>query len=335
MPLLTNPTLFAPSTHAAAAPGAVLSRAALREYAANGYVAIPDLCSAGDLAQIRTTLLEFFRRQVGRDEGNQFDMLGLDVDASAARQPQILKPSVFAPALLRTEYFDKLESAARQLLGPDAQFSFDHSILKPARSAVATPWHQDEANHNHKYLRYRQVSFWMALQDTPVEAGCMRYIPGSDRGPLLPHHWLDDDPRIHAIECRAENFDESLAVAVPAAAGSCIAHDGRTLHSALPNVSGAGRFAYIVAFTSPPVLARQARAFTLVSNDTANLRRRTRWLRHGGFLIYGMRRLRRPLRSSPRALWRKLRLIVRAAYLRVRAGRRAAPSTLSRERQNP
>jgi len=332
MPFLSNPTLLATSpTQATDPPSAVLSRAALREYAASGYVAIPDLCSAGDLAEIRTTLLEFFRRQVGRDEGNQFDMLGLDVDADAVRQPQIIKPSVFAPALLLTEYFDKLQNAARQLLGPDAQFSFDHSILKPARSATPTPWHQDEANHNHKYLRYRQVSFWLALQDTPVEAGCMRYIPGSDRGPLLPHHWLNDDPRIHAIECHADNFDESLAVAVPAAAGSCIVHDGRTLHSALPNVSGAGRFAYIVAFTAPPVLARQASAVTLASSDTANLRRRTRWLRRGGFLICGIRRLRRPLRSSPKALWRKLRLIVRAACLRVRAGRRAGPPGLSRE----
>ena len=126
MPSLNNPTVLATSsTHAPAAPRAVLSREALREYAASGYVAIPDLCSAGDLAEIRATLLEFFRRQVGRDEGSQFDMLGLDGDASAARQPQMIKPSVFAPALLRTEYFDRLQSAARQLLGPDAQFSFE------------------------------------------------------------------------------------------------------------------------------------------------------------------------------------------------------------------
>jgi len=332
MPSLNNPTVLATSsTHAAAAPCAVLSREALREYAAIGYVAIPDLCSAGDLAEIRATLLEFFRRQVGRDEGSQFDMLGLDGDASAARQPQMLKPSVFAPALLRMEYFDKLQSAARQLLGPDAQFSFDHCILKPAQSAAATPWHQDEASHDHKYLRYRQVSFWMPLQDTPVEAGCMRYIPGSDRGPVLPHRWLNDDPRIHAIECCADNFDESWAVAVPATAGSCIAHDGRTLHSAMPNVSAAERFAYIVVFTSPPVLARHVRPVTLAASDTANLRRRTRWLRRGGFLIYGLRRLRHPLRSGPRALWRKVRLILRAVWLRVRAGRRAAPSSLSRE----
>lgn len=291
---------------------AVLSPVAIRRYADDGFLALPDLCGAADMTLIRTTLLELFRRQAGRNEGAQFDMLGTDEDATKARQPQIVKPSVFAPTLLKTAYFERLRAAARQLLGDDARFSFDHSILKPAGSAAATPWHQDEAHHNHKYLRYRQVSFWMPLQDTPIEKGCMRYVPGSDRGPLLPHRWLNDDPRIHAIECSTDYFDESLAVAMPVTAGSCILHDGRTLHSALPNVSAEDRLAYIVAFTAPPVFSRNARHSTFLSNDTANRRRRNSWLLRGGFLIYALRRLRRVLRSNPRSLSLKVRMFVRA-----------------------
>ena len=322
MSALSDSILLAPaSPQTVAAPVAVLSPASLRQYADSGFVVIPQLCSARDMDEIRAILVRFFKRRVGRDEGQQFDMLGLDVDAGAAVQPQIIKPSAFAPELLRTEYFRQLARAARQLLGQDAQFSFDHSILKPAHSAAATPWHQDEAHHNHEYLRYRQVSFWMPLQDTPVEGGCMRYIPGSDRGPLLPHHWLNDDPRVHALECRAEFVDESLAVARPVTAGSCIAHDGRTLHSAWPNVSAVDRFTYIVAFTALPVIARHERAVTLGSSDTANMRRRTRWLKRGGFLVYATRRLRQGLRSSPGALWLKVRLLVRAAGGRALAGR--------------
>jgi ectoine hydroxylase-related dioxygenase (phytanoyl-CoA dioxygenase family) len=138
---------------------------------------------------------------------------------------------------------------------------------------------------------------------------------------LWPHHWLHDDPRIHAAECGAEHVDEAAAVAVPLAAGSCVAHDGRTLHSALPNVSVTDRLAYIVAFTAQPVLTREAYSVPLVSNSTANIRRRTHWLRHGGFLIYGMRRLRQGLRSSPSSLVLKLRLLVRAIGLRASTGR--------------
>jgi ectoine hydroxylase-related dioxygenase (phytanoyl-CoA dioxygenase family) len=306
---------------AVAAPVAVLSPAILRQYTDDGFVAIPELCGPSDLAKIRTTLRSLFRRRVGRDEGTQFDMLGLDVDTSEVRQPQIIKPSVAAPELLHTQYFERLFAAARQMLGPDAQFSFDHSILKPAHSAAATPWHQDEAHHRHKYLRYRQVSFWMPLQDTPVEAGCMRYVPGSNHGPLLAHDWLNHDPRIHAVECSADLVDESVAVAMPVAAGSSIAHDGRTLHAAWPNVSAEDRFAYIVVFTAPPVLANETRQFTLASTDTANMQRRARWLLRGGFLIHGFRRLRQGLRSGPRALWLKVCLFARVAGSRARAGK--------------
>jgi ectoine hydroxylase-related dioxygenase (phytanoyl-CoA dioxygenase family) len=149
----------------------------------------------------------------------------------------------------------------------------------------------------------------------------MRYIPGSDRGPLLPHRWLNDDPRIHAFEVRADSFDESLAVSMPLTAGSCIAHDGRTVHSALPNLSAEDRFAYVVVFSPPPVLARRERAVTLGSSDTANMRRRARWLRRGGFLIYAIRRLRQGLRSSPGALWLKARLLMRVVGVRAVTGR--------------
>jgi hypothetical protein len=287
----------------------------LQLYAEQGFLAIPAFCSAADVVWMRGTLLRLFEKRAGRDEGNQFDMLGLDVDPNLARQPQIIKPSVFAPALLRTAYFERLVVVARQLLGPDARFSFDHSILKPAASAAATPWHQDEAHHDHRHLRYAQVSFWLALQDTPLGLGCMRYIPQSDRGPLLAHRRVDDDPRVHALECPTSLFDESLAVAEPVTAGSCILHDGRTLHSALPNVSDRERLAYIVAFTGPPVRCDKPHlAPSSAADHTASIRRRQRWLLRGGVLVHLLRRLRRGLRSSPRWHWRKLRTLARTCF---------------------
>jgi len=45
-----------------------------------------------------------FECRAGHDEGQQFDMLGLDRDGQAPIQPQILKPGLYAPALLQTQY---------------------------------------------------------------------------------------------------------------------------------------------------------------------------------------------------------------------------------------
>jgi len=307
---------------AARSPGAAraghhrlaLSPRQLRRFEQDGYLVLPQFCAAPEVAWLRATLARLFDEHIGREQGSQFDMLGPDVDTASARQPQILKPAQFVPELMNSSFVTRTSRIARQLLGPDARLSFDHSILKPAGSASATPWHQDEAHQTSRFLRYPQISCWLALQDTALENGCMRYVPGSHRGSLLPHRRINDDPRIHAIECPNHYFDESLAVAAPVAAGSCILHGALTLHSALPNLSAQDRIAYIVAFTGPPVpVTRGATRQSMARGATANLQRRHRWLLRGGFVPTLVRVFLRALRASPRALWLKLQALWRGS----------------------
>jgi ectoine hydroxylase-related dioxygenase (phytanoyl-CoA dioxygenase family) len=318
----SNPLLcLSPAAHSRVAIGANHHRVTsalpprLRQrFEQDGYLVLPQFCTTSEVAWLRAILVRLFDEHIGREQGSQFDMLGPDVEITGARQPQILKPAQFVPELLHASYVTRTARIARQLLGPDAQLSFDHSILKPAGSASATPWHQDEAHQSFRFLRYPQISCWLALQDTALENGCMRYVPGSHRGPLLPHRRLNEDPRIHAIECPTRHFDEALAVAVPVAAGSCILHSALTLHSALPNVSAQDRIAYIVAFTGPPVpVARGATRTSMRPGCTANLQRRHRWLLRGGFVPTLAGRLLRALHASPRALWLKLQALWRAS----------------------
>ncbi len=313
-----------PQTLAPAAARAPLSAAQAQSFLDEGFLVVPELCDRAELQEIRTILLDLFAQQAGREEGNQFDMLSLDHKGSDAIQPQIVKPSLYAPALLRTPHFRRVQAIARQLLGPEAQFSFDHSILKPAGKAAATPWHQDEAHSHDLHFRYDQISFWMPLQDVSEQNGCMRYVPGSNRGPLLPHRSLNDDPRIHAIECPTEYFDESAAVAQPVPAGWCILHNVRTLHSALPNQSAADRLVYVIAFRGPPVPRSEPANFIwLESKRTASLERGLRWRSRGGFLVLLMRRLRKLTLSDFRALPRTLHKFLLLTRAALRNGWRA------------
>lgn len=285
----------------------------------DGFLVVPDFCTSAELQEIRALLLNLFEQQAGRHEGNQFDMLSLDGEGTEAIQPQIVKPSLYAPALLRTAHFRRVQATAQQLLGPDAQFSFDHSILKPAGKAAATPWHQDEAHNHDPHFHHDQISFWMPLQDVSEENGCMRYVPGSNRGPLLPHRSLNDDPRVHAIECPTEYFDESAAVAQPVPAGWCILHGVRTLHSALPNRSAIDRLVYVVVFRAPPVPRTEPIHFSwLATKRTASLERRLRWRSRGGFLVLLMRRVRQVLQSDLRTLPFRLRKLAHLARAGLR-----------------
>ncbi len=314
-----------PARNAASGPSAAprdpadpLRPEQVRQFRQDGFLVLPPVCTALELAAIHGVLDTLFREKAGRSEGSHFDMLGLDTDATEARQPQIIQPSVFAPALLHGPCYERLFAIARQLLGPDTVFSFDHSILKPAHSSAATPWHQDEAHQPRRYCRYPQISVWLPMQDTPENTGCMRYIPASHRGPLLPHRHLNGDARIHGIECEPQHVDALAAVTRPVPAGSCILHDGRTLHGALPNVSAIDRIAYVVAFTGPPLPLGTADASRIKASGAASTRRRNAWLLNGGFVITTRRRIVQGLRGKPRTLLHKWRLALLPLWQRMR-----------------
>lgn len=315
-------------TSTRAASAAPLPSAEVRRFHDDGFLVVPALCEPEEVDAIRALLRRLFARQAGRDEGNQLDMLSLDRAASGMVQPQIVKPSLYAPALLRTAYFARVRALAQQLLGDDAHLLFDHSILKPAGKVAATPWHQDEAHSDDPHFQHEQISFWMPLQDVAEENGCMRYVPGSHRGALLPHRSPGDDPRIHALECLAGSFDAAAAVARPVAAGSCILHAGRTLHSALPNRGAADRLAYVLVFRSPPVPRTVPAHFSWLSTKrTASLERGARWRQHGGFAVLVSRWLRRTLTSDMRALRILLRRKLQLAGAGLRQWWRGAAGT--------
>jgi ectoine hydroxylase-related dioxygenase (phytanoyl-CoA dioxygenase family) len=291
--------------------GGFVSSADVQRFRDQGFLVLDDMCTGAPLLQLRAVLMGLFERRAGYDEGNQFDMLGTDRAGHDSLQPQLLKPSLYAPELLHTPYFRRVQAIARQLLGADAQFNFDHSIIKRAGTATATPWHQDEAHHRDPHFQFDQISFWMPLQDVREDNGCMCYLPGSNRGPLLPHRSPGGDARIHALECHPAAFDTTTAIALPVGAGSCILHDGRTLHAALPNRSDADRLVYVLAFRSAPRPRTDSMHFTwLEAQRTADIERRQRWCPPGGYLVLLLRWLRRLAQLDGRQLKRQPQRIV-------------------------
>ena len=73
----------------------------------------------------------------------------------------------------------------------------------------------------------------MPLDDASVESGCLHFLPGSHRGPVLSHHHIGHDPRVHGLE--ADPPDTTGTVAVPIPAGAATFHHPRMIHFAGPN----------------------------------------------------------------------------------------------------
>jgi ectoine hydroxylase-related dioxygenase (phytanoyl-CoA dioxygenase family) len=239
-------------------PTIELSQHDINFYHREGYLAVPAITTAEEVAWLRAIYDRLFVQQAGRAEGNQFDLAGADEEDKTATLPQILNPKKYAPELAEGLFRVNALAIAKQLLGSEAQAGGEHAILKPARYGAATPWHQDEAYWNPE-LEYNSISVWMPLQDVTAASGCMHFIPGTHRQEVQPHHPIGHDPRIHGLEI--DEIEPAKAVACPIPAGGVTIHHCRTFHYAGPNLTAAPRRAYILIFALPTKPRSEKRNF--------------------------------------------------------------------------
>jgi hypothetical protein len=267
-----------------------LSQALILFYRENGFLSLDGVARADEVAQIRRVGDALFRQRAGAREGAFFDFIG-DVPMAEGALTQLINPSVYAPVLKRLDYRRRLTGVARQLLGPRTRISGDHIFFKPAVTGPATPWHQDEAFRDPNF-EYNELSIWLPLQPVDEANGCLRFIPGSHLRDVLPHRKPAGKARVHGLECY-EGFSEAEAVACPLPLGGCTVHAGRTLHGAGPNRSEVPRFAYVMSFDVPRVIATVPRTFPWQAQPSRREEIESEWRRGRGRLIFLYRKLRR------------------------------------------
>lgn len=217
----------------------------------DGFLSLPALTTGEEVAQLCDIYDHLFAIKAGRDQGDHLDLTTADEDGQEPALPQILNPAKYAPQLTDTLLRANAEAVARQLLGPETTFRFDHAIRKPPHSGAATPWHQDEA-YSDPAMDYDEVSIWIPLQPATVRNGCMWFVPGSQAGEILPHHPIGNDPRIIGLEVDDPEARSRGGVACELPPGGATVHHCKTLHYTGPNLTDQPRRAYILAFGAPP-----------------------------------------------------------------------------------
>lgn len=223
----------------------VLTSDAIHNFWEQGFLAVPEISTAQEIAWLCGVYDRLFAQQAGWHKGDFFDFAGPDTPGSTPLLPQLLEPSQYEPSLRNTFFRSNALAIAKQLLGPSAQLVFEHAMMKPARTGAETPWHQDEAFYP-IYTDFQSITIWMPLQPVDSLNGCMEFIAGSHKGAVLQHRHLNNDPRVHALEvCDA---DVGRAVSCPLPAGGATVHHCRTLHHAGPNLSEGPRRAYALGF---------------------------------------------------------------------------------------
>jgi hypothetical protein len=273
------------------------------EFFRQGFLAIETpLISKSELEWCSNILMRMLETGQGRSEGRNLDLVAKD-GSEETTLPSVLQPSLYATELRNLSYRKTALAVARQLLGPQASFSGDHTIFKPVRKGGATPWHQDEAFREPGF-EYDEISIWIAMTDSTIENGAMAYIPGSHLLGVLPHRLNGGAKEANTIECYA-GFDPNTAAVRPIPAGAMIIHHGRTVHGSSGNKTNTPRLAYILQYSTPVGISKEIRKAPWLDHlRSANQRRRKSFLLRGGIFPELLRVLRSD-RHSAAFFWRR------------------------------
>jgi len=204
------------SSERAAGDRYLLTEAERSAFQRDGWVKLPGFLREPELAALEQVYMALLRREIPVTGRDYCDMSG---DYSRPIEDfgilNVMLPRRYYPALADNVYERRASDVARQLWGDDMVLDYDQFVAKPPhKEAAVFHWHQD--------LGYwpitedtRTASFWLALDDTRLDNGCLRFVRGSHREPeLRPHLPLHDDRgKSHTLVATVDESSEPLDVA--------------------------------------------------------------------------------------------------------------------------
>lgn len=134
-----------------------------------------------------------------------------------------------------------------QIVGPDIILWGSGVFYKRPEIGSATPWHQDA---EHSPIRpMASTSVWIAVSESTVDNGCLRFIPGAHAAKKTGKHAVVDSEDLFLYTCLdPSEFDETTARDVELEPGQLVLFDIFSAHSAAANKGKRERAGYALRF---------------------------------------------------------------------------------------
>jgi ectoine hydroxylase-related dioxygenase (phytanoyl-CoA dioxygenase family) len=217
-------------------PTTLLTAEQRAQFERDGFVVVPDIATAGELAPLVAELDELEAktdRWLRKQDGERMDIA--EADAITFTVWCVMR-SAAARAFVK---HPKLVALCNELLGPDVNLYWDQAVYKKPEKPRPFPWHQDTGYTFTEPQHY--LTCWVALNDATIDNGCPWVLPGVHRNGTLLHQWIEpigwqclDDPR--------------GAVPAEVPAGGAVVFSSLTPHQTGPNITSGPRKAYIVQY---------------------------------------------------------------------------------------
>jgi ectoine hydroxylase-related dioxygenase (phytanoyl-CoA dioxygenase family) len=209
----------------------MLSDQQVQSYRENGYLAVPDVLSAAEVAELQRVTDELV--EASRMVEAHTDVYDLEPSHSAAepRVRRIKSPDLQHEAYARTLRHPTILDIVEQLIGPGVRYQSTKLNMKAAGYGSPVEWHQDWGFYPHTNDDILAVG--VCIDGMSQENGGMLVVPGSHRGPVYDHH--QNGYFVGAVTDSVVDLDQVVQLEVPP--GGISLHHVRTLHGSVPNRS--------------------------------------------------------------------------------------------------
>ncbi|WP_170336480.1 phytanoyl-CoA dioxygenase family protein [Ruegeria arenilitoris] len=220
-------------------PETALTAAQSEQYWKDGFLFPLTVFSQEETSEIRTELEQLEQDWLAAD-------LPLPLNTYKRVNAHLVIP-LAAKIALDARVLDVVEG----VLGPDIMVWSAEFFIKEAHTDHTVGMHQD--------LTYwgmgetpDQVTAWIALSPATVESGCMDFVRGSHKNPILPHNDTYSETNLlsRGQEIAVDVADEDKTH-IELAPGQMSLHHGLTIHGSGPNQSEDRRIGLAIRYLNP------------------------------------------------------------------------------------
>jgi phytanoyl-CoA hydroxylase len=230
----------------ATAPAAFATDAFLDAYRRDGHATLPGIFSAAEMDVAVADAMQWVAEAIPKLQGADRDKT---VEAGIAGDiPRwIDHPVLKRPHFRRLAAHPSLVAAVESLIGSGVDAYFSQIFFKPPGGGSPKPAHQDNfyAGPNDPG---GLVTAWIALDEASLENGCLYFVDGSHRAPVLPHFAPPDQP--YHLQIADRDLAPLVFTAAPVPRGGVSFHHGGTIHRSSANFSAQWRRAVAITYVT-------------------------------------------------------------------------------------
>jgi phytanoyl-CoA hydroxylase len=212
-------------------------------YADNGYVVVRGLLSPEQAEECRSEVHGIMQRKSIIEDINSTWGSAASISAKPTMLLHCHDVQFQSATFSRLLVNDDLTSAAADIIGPNVQLHHTKAFIKPPEKGSPFPMHQDAPFFPHD--KHSMIAAIVHFDDSTIEKGCVRVVPGSHKLGLLPHiaagNW----------HLSPEEYPVDDALPIEAKAGDVLFFSYLTIHGSGVNQSTEPRTTVLIQMRDP------------------------------------------------------------------------------------